>query len=47
MRVVLRFDAAAAPDASTFLFHPDQTVDEQDDGTVTVSFEVGGLVESC
>ena len=47
VRVVLRFDAAAAPDASAFLFHPDQTVDEQDDGTVTVRFEAGGLDEMC
>ena len=47
VRVVLRFDAAAAPDASAFLFHPDQTVYEQDDGTVTVSFEAGGLDEIC
>ena len=47
VRVVLRFDAAAAPDASAFLFHPGQTVDEQDDGTVTVSFEAGGLDEMC
>ena len=47
VRVVLRFDAAAAPDASSFLFHPNQTVDEQDDGTVTVSFEAGGLDEIC
>ena len=47
VRVVLRFDAGAAPDAASFLFHPDQTVDEQDDGTVTVRFEAGGLDEMC
>ena len=47
VRVVLRFDAAVAPDAASFLFHPDQTVDEQDDGTVTVSFEAGGFDEMC
>ena len=47
VRVVLRFDAAAAPDASAFLFHPDQAVDGQDDGTVTVRFEAGGLDEIC
>ncbi len=46
-KVVLRFDAPAAPDASSFLFHPDQTVDEQDDGSVTVRFEAGGLDEIC
>ena len=47
VRVVLRFDAAAAPDASAFLFHPNQTVDEHEDGTVRVSFEAGGLDEMC
>ena len=47
VRVVLRFHAAAAPDASAFLFHPDQTVEEHRDGTVTVRFEAGGLDEMC
>ena len=46
-KVILRFDSVAAPDAASFLFHPDQTVDEQDDGTVTVRFEAGGLDEIC
>ena len=32
IKVVLRFDARAAPDASAFLFHPDQTVEENEDG---------------
>ena len=47
VRVVLRFDAAAAPDASSFLFHPDQAVERHEDGTVTVRFEAGGLDEMC
>ena len=47
VEVVLRFDARAAPDAAAFLFHPDQTVDENGDGTVTVRFEAGGLDEMC
>ena len=47
VKVVLRFDARAAPDAATFLFHPDQTVETNDDGTVTVRFEAGGLDEMC
>lgn len=46
-KMVLRFDARAAPDAATFLFHPDQTVEENRDGTVTVRFEAGGLDEMC
>ena len=47
VKVVLRFDARAAPDAAAFLFHPDQTVEENPDGTVTVAFEAGGLNEMC
>lgn len=47
IRVVLRFNAAAAPDAASFLFHPGQTVEEHRDGTVTVRFEAGGLDEMC
>ena len=45
--VALRFDARAAPDAATFCFHPDQTIEEKDDGTVTVRFKAGGLDEMC
>lgn len=45
--VALRFDARAAPDAATFLFHPDQTVEENDDETVAVRFKAGGLDEMC
>ena len=44
---MLRFDARAAPDAAAFLFHPDQTMNENLDGTVTVAFEAGGLNEMC
>ena len=47
VRVVLRFDADAAPDAATFLFHPDQAIEQHEDGTVTVRFEAGGLDEMC
>ena len=45
--VVLRFDAAAARDASTFIFHPDQTTESNDDGSLTVRFEAGGIDEMC
>ena len=45
--VVLRFDSKAAPDASAFLFHPDQAVEAHDDGTLTVRFTAGGLQEMC
>lgn len=47
VKVALRFDAHATPDAAAFLFHPDQTVEGNDDGTVTVRFEAGGLDEMC
>ena len=45
--VVLRFDAAVARDASVFLFHPDQSVKENGDGSVTVRFTAGGINEMC
>lgn len=47
VQVMLRFDTTAAPDASFFLFHPDQTAEVYEDGTVTVCFEAGGLDEIC
>ena len=47
VQVVLRFDAAAARDASSFLFHPSQCVETNDDGSVTVRFEAGGIDEMC
>ena len=45
--VVLRFDPAAARDASTFIFHPDQSTESNDDGSLTVRFEAGGIDEMC
>ena len=47
VEVVLRFDAAAARDASAFLFHPVQSVEENGDGSVTVQFKAGGVDEMC
>ena len=47
VRVVLRFDADVARDASTFLFHPQQSVEENADGSLTVRFEAGGIEEMC
>ncbi len=47
VRVVLRFDAAAAEDASRFVFHPDQAIERHDDGSLTVRFEAGGIDEMC
>ena len=45
--VVLRFAPAAARDASNFVFHPDQTTEPNDDGSLTVRFEAGGIDEMC
>ena len=45
--VTLRFDARAAPDAASYLFHPGQTLTENDDGTLTVRFRAGGTREMC
>ena len=47
MDVVLRFDAGAAPDAKTFLFHPDQTTVKNKDKSLTVRFKAGGINEMC
>ena len=47
VEVVLRFDAAAARDAAAFLFHPDQTTEENADGSLTVCFTAGGVDEMC
>ena len=45
--VVLRFAEEAKRDASEFLFHPGQTVEENADGTLTVRFTAGGIDEMC
>ena len=47
VEVVLRFNAAAVRDASTFVFHPDQTTKTNDDGSLTVRFKAGGIDEMC
>ena len=45
--VTLRFAAAVAPDVNHFVFHPDQTVTPNADGSLTVRFTAGGLDEIC
>ncbi len=47
VQVVLRFGAEAARDASAFLFHPTQSIEENPDGSVTVRFKAGGIDEMC
>lgn len=43
--VVWRFSAEAAPTARQFQFHPSQTIEVCDDGTMLVCFHAGGLLE--
>lgn len=45
--VVLRFDCSVADEAKNFYFHPSQKIQENEDGTVTVSFKAGGSVAIC
>ena len=46
-QVALRFTPGAAPDAAGFLFHPDQRIAHNDDGSMTVRFKAGGALEMC
>jgi predicted DNA-binding transcriptional regulator YafY len=43
--VVWKFSPKAAPDASEFLFHPNQVLEPQSDGSLIVRFRAGGLLE--
>lgn len=45
--VVLRFNSSVADEAKNFYFHPSQKIEENEDGTVTVSFKAGGSVAIC
>ncbi|MCY4609316.1 MAG: WYL domain-containing protein [bacterium] len=47
VEVVLCFLPRVARDAAAFLFHPDQTVETNGDGSVTVRFTAGGIDEMC
>jgi predicted DNA-binding transcriptional regulator YafY len=43
--VVWRFAPEAAADAREFCFHPDQTLEEEPDGSLLVKFRAGGRLE--
>ncbi|WP_299439104.1 WYL domain-containing protein [uncultured Rhodospira sp.] len=43
--VVWRFAPEAAAEAKAFVFHPDQTLEDQPDGSLIVRFRAGGLLE--
>ena len=45
--VALRFAAEVAQDVHHFVFHPDQSVTRNPDGSLTVRFTAGGLDEIC
>lgn len=42
-----RFTPVAAGEAKSFLFHPDQVLQEEDDGSLTVTFKASGHIEMC
>ncbi len=46
-QVTLRFTPSAASDAAGFLFHPDQRIAHNDDGSLSVRFKAGGALEMC
>ncbi|MGO8739745.1 helix-turn-helix transcriptional regulator [Rhodoblastus sp.] len=43
--VILRFAPSAAHDAKAYLFHPTQTLTDEADGSLTVRFHAGGLLQ--
>jgi len=43
--VVLSFDPSAAEDAKAYCFHPTQTLTPEEDGSLTVRFKAGGLLQ--
>lgn len=43
--VVWRFAPEAAETARKFIFHPDQEITEEPDGSITVRFSASGLLE--
>jgi predicted DNA-binding transcriptional regulator YafY len=47
LSVVWRFSPSKADEAEKFIFHPSQTQERQDDGSLLVSFTAKGSVEMC
>jgi len=45
--VVWRFSPDAAPHARRFVFHPNQTVEEEADGSLLIRFRASGHLEMC
>ena len=47
LSVVWRFSPSKADEAEKFIFHPSQTQERQDDGSLLVSFTAKGSIEMC
>lgn len=45
--IVWKFSREAAKNAKSYLFHPDQAIEECRDGSVIVRFKASGLLEMC
>ena len=45
--VIWKFSPEAATNAKSYLFHPEQTLEERQDGSVIVKFKASGLLEMC
>lgn len=45
--VVWKFSPTAASNAKDFIFHPDQSQEELNDGSLIVRFNAGGMLEMC
>jgi predicted DNA-binding transcriptional regulator YafY len=46
-KVIWKFSPKAAENAKSYLFHPDQKIEERLDGSVIISFKASGLLEMC
>jgi len=45
--IVWKFSPESAQNAKSYLFHPDQSIEEIPDGSVIVKFKASGLLEMC
>ena len=45
--MVWKFSPRAAKAAKDFVFHPDQKIQQQNDGSLIVRFRAGGALEMC
>ena len=45
--IVWKFSPESAQNAKSYLFHPDQSIEETPDGSIVVRFKASGLLEMC